>query len=113
VHDHIIVSKNGHASMKGLKLIRMTKFHALATSRRAALAGLVHACCAAPQRIYEERNALIGYLCQNLNPSLENVRAPLSASQKNGIARDILCPSGVLLAAIKPHRLDGDGQCAR
>jgi hypothetical protein len=33
--------------------------------------------------------------------------------KKIGIARDILRPSGVLLAAIKPHRLDGDGQCAR
>jgi hypothetical protein len=31
--------------------------------------------------------------------------------KKIGIARDILRPSGVLLAAIKPHRLDGDGQC--
>jgi len=33
--------------------------------------------------------------------------------KKIGIAQDILHPSGVLLAAIKPHRLDGDGQCAR
>src|SRR5882757_9092582 len=33
--------------------------------------------------------------------------------KKIGIAQDILHPSGVLLVAIKPHRLDGDGQCAR
>jgi hypothetical protein len=68
--------------MKGLKLILDDDIHALATSRRAASAGLVPARCPAPQRIYEERNALIRYFCQNLNPSLENVRAPLSASQK-------------------------------
>jgi hypothetical protein len=34
-------------------------------------------------------------------------------SKKKGIVRDILRPSGVLLAAIGPYRLDGDGQCAR
>src|SRR6266702_1263557 len=33
-------------------------------------------------------------------------------SKKIGIARDILRRCGVLLAAIEPHRLDGDGQCA-
>ncbi len=33
--------------------------------------------------------------------------------KKIRVARDILPPSGVSLAAIKPHRLDGDGQCAR
>jgi hypothetical protein len=34
-------------------------------------------------------------------------------SKKIGIALDILHPSGVLFAAIKPHRLDGDGQWVR
>jgi hypothetical protein len=33
-------------------------------------------------------------------------------AKKIGIARDNLHPSGVLLTAIQPHRLDGDGQCA-
>ena len=69
----------------------------------------------APQRIYEEHNALLGYLQQGLPQSEKCSGTTESASppKKIGIARDILRPSGVLLAAIKPHRLDGDGQCVR
>jgi hypothetical protein len=69
----------------------------------------------APQRICEERNALLRYLWQILGSrSLKKCSGTTEGgSKKIGIARDILPPSGVLLAAIKPHRLDGDGQCVR
>jgi hypothetical protein len=66
-------------------------------------------CCPALQRIYEERNALIRYFCQNLNPSLENVRG---VSKKIGKLGKFSALPVFLLAAIEPHRLDGDGQCA-
>src|SRR5260370_9068158 len=50
--------------------------HQRQASALAASAGLAHDCCRAPQRIYEERNALLGYLWQNLDYRiLKNVRA--------------------------------------
>jgi hypothetical protein len=67
------------------------------------------------QRISEEFNALLQYLSQNLDSrsSEKMFGHDGKGLKKNGIARDILRPSGVLLAAIMPHRPDGDGQCAR
>lgn len=63
------------------------------------------------QRICEERSALLGYLSRNLISAVQKMSARRRAQKKSewfGMFCDL-----AVFCWIKPHRLDGDGQCVR
>jgi hypothetical protein len=82
----------------------------------AASAGLVRACAPAPAADLRRAQRFTGIPLAEfgLPQSENNARARRRVwLKKIATGRDDLRPSGVLLAAIEPHCLDGDGQCAR